>query len=200
MGSIRRVHGFPPGFTPGRKELYTIWMKSLIMHGYGCTVFGPHGDVVYRVDNYRNKGCAEVFLMDCHGKLLFTIIRRKFRVLGRWDGYRCCDSGGSSAGEFCFQVRRGWSLLLGGGRVSAEVFQKLGDARKSSYVLEGQIDKSEFRVIDREGIVVAEVKRKESSSGVCLGEDVLALSMEAEADPSLIAALVAVYGSICSRM
>lgn len=57
-------------------EIFTIWMKSLILGGKGCTVFDSNGEVVYRVDNYSSKGCDQVFLMDSQGHVLLTILRK----------------------------------------------------------------------------------------------------------------------------
>lgn len=55
---------------------YTVWMKSLVMQGNGCTVYNENGDIVYRVDNYNEKNSNEVYLMDLRGKVLFTILRK----------------------------------------------------------------------------------------------------------------------------
>lgn len=60
------------------KETFTVWMKSLVMNGKGCTVFDSNGKILYRVDNYNNKSRDEVCLMDSEGRVLFTI-RRKVR-------------------------------------------------------------------------------------------------------------------------
>ncbi|XWS18769.1 hypothetical protein CRYUN_Cryun32bG0073100 [Craigia yunnanensis] len=69
-------------FTTSKQENFTIWMKSLILSGKGCTVFDSSGQIVYRVDNYNCKCSNEVFLMDFTGKVLFTIGERL------WEGYR----------------------------------------------------------------------------------------------------------------
>ncbi|RLM60650.1 protein LURP-one-related 11-like [Panicum miliaceum] len=34
------------------KQVYTVWMKSLVFHGHGCTTYGQDGRVAYHVDNY----------------------------------------------------------------------------------------------------------------------------------------------------
>lgn len=51
-------------------------MKSLVLHGKGCTVFDSNGGIVYRVDNYDRKFSNEVYLMDFRGKVLYTILRK----------------------------------------------------------------------------------------------------------------------------
>lgn len=65
----------PPPSSSGR-ETFTVWMKSLVFQGNGCTVFNSDGEIVYRMDNYDTKCSSEVYLMDLQGKVLFTILRR----------------------------------------------------------------------------------------------------------------------------
>ena len=59
-----------------QREIFTIWMKSLILGGKGCTVFDSKGQVIYRVDNYSSKCCDQVYLMDSKGHVLLTILRK----------------------------------------------------------------------------------------------------------------------------
>ncbi|KAI9174861.1 hypothetical protein LWI28_023814 [Acer negundo] len=103
-----------------RRATFTIWMRSLICHTNGCTVYDSNGDIVYRVDNYDQKCRDKVYLMDLRGQVLFTI-RTK-------------------------------------------------------------------------------VNRKQTSSGILLGEDVLSLRVEPRVDHSFIVALVIVYGLINGKM
>lgn len=56
-----------------RRETFTLWMKSLVYHGNGCTVFDSKGNIIYRIDNYNRKCSKEVYLMDLQGKVLFSI-------------------------------------------------------------------------------------------------------------------------------
>ena len=58
------------------QETFTLWMKSLVLNGKGCTVFDSNGQIVYRVDNYSHKCIDEVHLMDQEGNTLFTILRK----------------------------------------------------------------------------------------------------------------------------
>lgn len=58
------------------RETFTVWMKSLVLHSNGCTVFNSRGEVVFRVDNYQKKCSSEVFLMDSSGKTLFSMYRK----------------------------------------------------------------------------------------------------------------------------
>lgn len=59
-----------------KQETFTIWMKSLVLGGKGCTVFDAKGQIVYRVDNYSCKCKDEVYLMDFKGKVIFTMLRK----------------------------------------------------------------------------------------------------------------------------
>lgn len=67
-------------YMTSKGETFTIWMKSLLYHAYGCTVFNSKGEIVYRVDNYDNKCSNEVHLMDLRGEILFTI-RQKVSII-----------------------------------------------------------------------------------------------------------------------
>ena len=63
-------------YITSKREAFTLWMKSLVIQGNGCTVYNSDGEIVYRIDNYDKKGSSEVYLMDLQGKVLFTIVRR----------------------------------------------------------------------------------------------------------------------------
>lgn len=65
-------------YLTSKRETFTIWMKSLVIQGSGCTAFDENGEIVYRVNNYDSKHSSEVYLMDLHGKLLYLpYVRRK---------------------------------------------------------------------------------------------------------------------------
>lgn len=59
-----------------KRETFTVWMKSLVLHGSGCTVFDTNGEIVYRIDNYEKNRSNEVYLMDLKGNVLFSIRRK----------------------------------------------------------------------------------------------------------------------------
>lgn len=59
-----------------KQETFTLWMKSLVLNGKGCTVFDSNGQIAYRVDNYNCKHRAEVHLMDQNGDILFTMLKK----------------------------------------------------------------------------------------------------------------------------
>lgn len=65
-----------PCYFSSKRETFTIWMKSLVLNGKGCTVFDSDGHIMYRVDNYNSKSNNEVYLMDFDGGVLFTILKK----------------------------------------------------------------------------------------------------------------------------
>jgi hypothetical protein len=67
-----------------QREVFTIWMKSLVLNGSGCTVFDSSGRIVYRVDNYGPRHSVDVCLMDITESVVLQVLKRFWR----WDGYR----------------------------------------------------------------------------------------------------------------
>nr|CAD1828463.1 unnamed protein product [Ananas comosus var. bracteatus] len=175
-----------------RREVYTVWMKSLVFNGNGCTIYNSDGRIVYRVDNYDCKCSAEVFLMDHGGKTLLKILRKKLRVFGQWEGHRCC--GADEEGEEpWFRVQKACgSLRKSQSSEACTVRVECGTCFK----IDGWAHKSEYRIKSMDGEVVAEVKRKQTTNGVVLGEDVLSLVVEPSVDHLLIMGLVVVCGLI----
>ncbi|KAG1338694.1 protein LURP-one-related 11-like [Cocos nucifera] len=166
-------------------------MKSLVFNGNGCTVYDSRGNVVYRVDNYDCKCSGKVYLMDLGGKVLFEILRKKFRVCGRWEGYKCCSSQHEENKPW-FKVKKPWSILRDE-QPSCEVWSAGGALM--CYKIDGLASKSSYKIVDiSSGLVVAEVKRKQTTSGILLGDDVLTLMVEPYIDHSLIMGLVVVNG------
>ncbi|RLN22374.1 protein LURP-one-related 11-like [Panicum miliaceum] len=141
------------------EQVYTVWMKSLVFNGNGCTVYGADGGVAFRVDNYGCRGGREVFFMDRAGKTLIRIQRKSFGVFRR--------KGGAAV------------TMHGGGR---------------TYAVEGCSRKSDYKIRGAGGAVVAVVARKQTASGVVLGEDVLTLTVGSEVDHLLVLGMVVVCG------
>ncbi|XP_050378010.1 protein LURP-one-related 11-like [Argentina anserina] len=177
-------------YMTSKRETFTVWMKSLVMQGNGCTAFNESGEVVYRIDNYDDKHSNEVFLMDLRGKVLFTLCEQKLGLLKRWKGYAADEA------KPMFRVRKSGRSILGNEESSSYKVTMGSDG--SFYRLQSmEAGKSAaLRITDSNGRVVAEAKRKQSSSGVVLGDDVLSLVVEADVDHSFIMALVTVYGLI----
>ncbi|KAJ1406028.1 Tubby-like, C-terminal [Sesbania bispinosa] len=184
-----------------KRETYTLWMKSLVFHSNGCTVYDSNGDIVYRVDNYDRKGRREVNLMDLRGKVLCTI-KKRLLAFGCWEGLRYCSSSTNCTTSLeeeqeqpWFQVKRCHNMIKG--KVACQI--KVGSQKYCIVRINGS-KTAAFRIENKDGQIVAEAKQKHSASGVVLSNDVLTLDLAAGTDHSLIMALVTVYGLICGIM
>ncbi|KAF5729981.1 Protein LURP-one-related 11 [Tripterygium wilfordii] len=176
-------------YITSKREAFTVWMKSLVMQSNGCTVFNEDGEITYRIDNYDSKCSNEVLLMDLRGNVVFTILRKK--LFRRWDGYKCSNPKPS------IEVKRSRRMFRD---LSYQVLLRSDNGQTSYYRLEALSGKSAFKITDNNGVIVAEANRKQSSSGVLLGDDVLSLTVEPLVDHSLIMAIVTVYGLIQHRL
>ncbi|TKY70931.1 LURP-one-related 4 [Spatholobus suberectus] len=174
------------------RETYTLWLKSLVFHSNGCTVYDSNGVIVYRVDNYDTKGRRDVNLLDLRGRVLCTIHKRLL-AFGRWDVYRCSDSNCKTQEKPWFQVKRCYKIITR--KVTCQITVEC-----QKYCIEKTGGKTAFRIVDIDGDIVADAKQKHSSSGVVLGNDVLSLDVEGGIDHALIMAFVTVFGLICGRM
>ncbi|XP_058735965.1 protein LURP-one-related 4-like [Vicia villosa] len=171
-----------------KSERYTIWMKSLVLHSNGCTVYDSNGNIVYRVDNYNRKGRRKVNLMDIQGNVLCTI-RKRLLAYGCWEGHKYLSS---QEEQPWFHVKRCLT-----GKTACEI--KVGS--QNLCIERMSIGKSfGFRIVNKNGEMIAEAKQKQSSAGIVLSNDVLTLDLEAGTDHSLIMGLITVYGLICDLM
>nr|XP_023926796.1 protein LURP-one-related 2-like [Quercus suber] len=193
-------------YITSKREAFTIWMKSLVMQGNGCTVFNENGEIVYRIDNYDKK---------CSNKLNLESPRR-------WDLYKCNNASMYNKGEPLFQVRKIFRFPKG--EVSYQVTMLSEKAQASCYMPEISTGELAFKITDSMGELVAEARQKHSFSGVGLGHDVLqtkanreeiwlekmkknmtieqllTLMVESHVDQSIVMALVTVYGLMQCRM
>ncbi|KAI3713391.1 hypothetical protein L1987_71968 [Smallanthus sonchifolius] len=178
------------------RETYTIWMKSLVLNSNGYTVYNSNGEVIFRIDNYDSKRRSEVYLMDLRGNIVCTILRKKILRFGLWDCYNDKDSS-----RPWFRVGKTFGFCKNNSVYDVLVGTNEGQSiNGSNHRMEGSDHKLEFKIIDGEGRIAAEVKRKQSSSGVVLGEDVLCVTIEPQVDRIFVMALVAVHGLICGKM
>ncbi|KAL6839917.1 hypothetical protein ACP4OV_029727 [Aristida adscensionis] len=173
-----------------QQAVYTVWMKSLVFSGSGCTVYGADGGVAFRVDNYACRGGREVFFMDRAGNALIRIRRKGFGVFRRWEACRCVDGGdGEGPRE---ETARPWFGVRKAGKHAAAVTMHGGGR---TYVIDGCERKSEYKISGgADGGVVAAIGRKQTASGVVLGEDVLTLTVGPQVDHLLVLGLVVVRG------
>ncbi|WCJ39305.1 hypothetical protein M5689_020303 [Euphorbia peplus] len=186
-----------PCYFTTKQETFTIWMKSLVLSGKGCTVFDSDGDVVYRVDNYNSVDTNQVHLMDFNGQALFTFFKKKFKLFGSWDGYSASGREKIDRKKPGFHVRRTFRFT---GRACRAVVRCDQNQTRQYNIESSWRSKSTCRIADKSGVLIAEVKRKKSVSGVALGEDVLTMVVEPSTDHSLVMGLVVVYNLIISRM
>ncbi|CAL4972299.1 unnamed protein product [Urochloa decumbens] len=184
------VASLPPSWDQSqilpRQTVYTVWMKSLVFNGNGCTVYGADGSVAFRVDNYGCRGGREVFFMDLYGKTLIKIQRKSFGIFKRWEACRFLDAGDGSGEE-----TRPWFRVQKSGKNGAAVTIH-GSGR--AYTIDGCARKSEYEITGTDGAVAAAIGRKQTASGVVLGEDVLTLTVGSGTDHLLALGLVVVCG------
>uniref|UniRef100_J3MP03 Tubby C-terminal domain-containing protein n=1 Tax=Oryza brachyantha TaxID=4533 RepID=J3MP03_ORYBR len=224
---MARVSSFPapppspplPSSTSEQRKVFTLWMKSLVLNGRGCTVYDSTGSIVYRVDNYGSSCSDNVYLMDLGGKIVLNILKKKL-AFGKWEGYKW--SGGKRQQEAAgagawFTVTRPCSSVLfqrsrrrppstcefrsDGGRAMRYRMDDGCGACPGSGKQQHQAAPACCRIVDEaSGAVVAEVKGKLTAGGVALGDDVLALTVEPNVDHALIMGMVLVYGLINHTM
>jgi hypothetical protein len=181
-------------------QVYTVWMKSLVFNGSGCTVFGADGGVAFRVDNYGCRGGREAFLMDRAGRTLVGIQRRScFGMFRRWEAYRYSESESDGREE----TRTPWFAVRKarrGGRAAVTVHGSGG--RSGAYAIVGGYSrKPGYRIIgSTDGAAVAAIARKQTPAGVVLGDDVLMLTVAPGTDRLLVLGLVVICGLMTRRL
>ncbi|KAK4413725.1 Translation initiation factor eIF-2B subunit alpha [Sesamum alatum] len=152
--------------TSTKQEEFTVWMKSLILGSNGCAVFDSAGEIVYRVDNYCHKSSNQVHVLDATGKVLFTIVKKKFSVLGLWEGYRSRGGGSGVKNKENpgFRVRKlvGIRMILGllTGYWSYKVVVRLSEDQTCEYVMETHVSRPCCKIVDNSGGLVAEQLRR----------------------------------------
>ncbi|XP_010473578.1 PREDICTED: protein LURP-one-related 4-like [Camelina sativa] len=169
------------------RETFTVWMKSLVYQNNGLTVYNSSGEITYRVETY-DKSSNEVHIMDLHGNILFTIRKKKLWLFGSWYVYRECESY-TSTEEVKPSARIKRSSIRDGD------WEVRDETNEVFWILRFD-PKFAFQIIDINGDIIAQLKPKQSSNGITLGEDVLTLEVKPRVDHSLVVALVTVYGLI----
>ncbi|XP_023752096.1 protein LURP-one-related 11 [Lactuca sativa] len=177
----------PSPYMSSKLESFTIWMKSLVFNTHGCTVYNSKGEIIYRVDNYDNKCGQEVYLMDIRGNVLYSLRQKKLRLFGCWDGYKWDDC--SSNKQLWFHATKHRSICVN----SCD-----HKGRGCTYKIVRMNGKQGFKIVDedQEGALVAELKQKQTTTGINLGDDVFTLIVQPHVDHSFIMAIVMVYGLI----
>ncbi|XP_073130350.1 protein LURP-one-related 8-like, partial [Henckelia pumila] len=171
--------------------------KSLVYGCNGFTAIGSDGSLVYRVDNYSDNP-NQILLMDGSGNPIFTICRRKQKLRlidDNWLVYKgevgkYCDS---SSRKPIFCVKKNVNILKTKQSAIAYVYYNNGkaSAKGCAYVIEGSYKHRSCKILDGTRQVVAEIKRKQSSTGgVSFGLEVFALVVNAVVDPAFAMAIV----------
>ncbi|XAR70314.1 hypothetical protein NMG60_11027124 [Bertholletia excelsa] len=146
------------------RERYTVWLKSLVLNGNGCTVFDSNGQIAYRVDNYESKCSNQIYLMDIQGNVICAILRKKWQLYGCWNGYSCDDPKMKNEKPW-FQVRRQIKLLKGGSVYHVTV--KRDPAQASFYKIEGVARKLVFKITDLQQRLMAEARESSVHQESC---------------------------------
>ncbi|GAA0163144.1 hypothetical protein LIER_19087 [Lithospermum erythrorhizon] len=183
------------------RETFTIWMKSLVFNGNGCTAYNSKGEISFRIDNYQEK-CRnrEIYLMDSNGKVIFSIQKEKIPFIGNWNIHKWRDNNSCKEGPW-FRVKKNYKASQKNGTTYQVSIGWDNSRRSYCYkIIEIMSDKSAYKIVDSQDQLVAEVKTKQSSNGVDLGDDVLSLMVEPQKDYSFIMALVAVQGLISGKL
>ncbi|KAL0408257.1 UNVERIFIED_CONTAM: protein LURP-one-related 11 [Sesamum radiatum] len=155
------------------REVFTVWMKSLVIGSNGCTVFNSKGEIVFRVDNYQTRCSREVLLMDYTGRVLFSIKRKKLLIFRSWEGYKWTNSEfDDDEGEW-FKVKRKCKFFSRGISSCHVILGCNKTGAQCSYKVVGLKGKPTIKITDYTGRVLAEVMQKQSFGGVSLGDDVL---------------------------
>ncbi|KMZ58693.1 hypothetical protein ZOSMA_74G00340 [Zostera marina] len=172
----------------------TVWKKSLMFNCKGFTVYDSKGNLAFRVDNYASTHLDEILLMDCTGKALLTLHRKKVLMSfsqANWKVFNGNDRDSSEKNPLFAVVKK--KRLFFQSKVFAHVTRYGGEERDWEYSVEGSFGGRCWSVYDRMRRTVAEMKKKkEKVAGVSFGDDVYTLVVNQEAIQTEIAMAVAI--------
>lgn len=187
-----------PTFSPAT---FTVWKRSLIFNANGFTVFDSSGNLVFRVDNYSSHAKRLLFLMDAVGNILLTVRHKRLSFNNRWEAFRgdCYGSGIKPA----FSVIQSVSTLFWS-KPSAKVVLNTTKRRNTNlcdYEINGSGCKpsSSFTVFSASRKIIAQVTRKQATSEIMLGDDVLSLVVQPGIDQTFVMGLLIIFIRITSR-
>eukprot|EP01018_Ginkgo_biloba_P004650 Gb_03357 [translate_table: standard] len=166
----------------------TVWKKSLMFNCNGFTVYDSFGNLVFRVDNYASHRMSQVVLMDGAGNALLTMRRKRFSLWNGWQGF----SGEKVKDQKPMLYIRRTPLLqkksLGNVLVTSSGHSELH--------IKGSFAKRSCTIYNKSGAIVAEVKRKQATSEVMLGDDVFSLVVQPGYDQAFVMGLVVTLESL----
>ena len=114
-----------------------------------------------------------------------AIVTQSFCMFRRWEACRCFDDGEDQTRPW-FRVRRT--------RKNGAAVAMHGSGRRATYKIGGCSRKSDYKISGAGGAGVAAIARKQTASGIVLGEDVLTLTVGSEVDHLLVLGMVVVCG------
>eukprot|EP00253_Pinus_taeda_P018563 PITA_18563 len=203
------LHGSSSSHSPDDNKYYspatfTVWKKSLLFNGEGFTVFDSSGNLVFRVDNYASNVERELFLMDAVGNVLLTLHRDKRLSLSqRWEAFRG-DGVGYGKPEFSVIIKS--SCWLFSSKALAKVLVTQAEGEKNyretchyDYQIEGSLSNpSSFTIFSASRQIIAQVKPKEATSEIMLGDDVLGLVVQPGIDQIFVMGLAVIFIQLIS--
>lgn len=130
---------------------------------------------------------------------IFVCVVQKLLRFGVWDGYKGYGPKEKNQKPW-FEVTNSCKFLKKDSEYRVIIGSDENLSTNSYKIGEMSNKKSEFKIINGQGVIIAEVRQKLSACGVTLGEDVLSLKVEPSVDQSFIMALVAVHGLLNNRM
>lgn len=177
---------------------FTVWKRSLFLNGKGFTVFDSSGNLVFRVDDYSCQAKHKLSLMDATGNILLTMRhKRRLSFNQRWDAF---SGDGHGSGKPAFTVITS-VLTLFSSKPSARVVIspiKGHNTKVCHYHMKGYLGKpaSPFTLFRGSGEIVAQARRKQATSGVMLGDDVLRLVVQHGIDQTFVVGLLIIQSDI----
>ncbi|KAL8503354.1 hypothetical protein ACS0TY_022188 [Phlomoides rotata] len=140
------------------RDTFTVWMKSLVFNGNGCTIYDSNGQLSFRVDNYQQRCCRRVLLMDSIGHILFSLHKEKLAgFFGCCEGFKWTDSRAKMEKPW-FKVRKNIHTFFSKD-ICCQVALGCGGKESTSYykIIGFHEGKSTFQITDSSGQILAQV-------------------------------------------
>lgn len=177
---------------------FTVWKKSLLFNGSGLTAFDSSGNVVMRVENYASQPKHHLFLMDAVGNTVFTLRHKRLSFKDTWEAFRG-DGHGSGIKPVFSVIKTAWRLISRKPSAIVVLNPLKGQKKKLwHYRIEGSFCKlrSSFTVFSASGAIVAQATRKQATSKIMLGEDVLSFLVQPGIDQTLALTLFIIFNKV----
>eukprot|EP01018_Ginkgo_biloba_P027831 Gb_27559 [translate_table: standard] len=167
----------------------TVWKKSLVFNGDGFTVFDSTGNLVFRVDNYASKPSHQVLLMDRAGNVEMAMRRKRLCIYDRWEAFR---GDMFDPREMLFSVKK--SSLISVKMRSAKVWLNSNEQTTQwDYKIEGSLCRPSRTIYSASGSIVAELKQKQTTSQVPIGDELYHVVVQPGMDQMLFMGFIVVF-------